>query len=121
MINNDTWIMRDLCDTKVAQGRGLAQRPKKLASLGIKRLMGRAIWAQCLRKKLETEKKRHPFSANHSCRTWFKTRCEQAGMKLSYAFINTSTKAACITDHAFLSIIKNFFHTYYVFVRIIRR
>ena len=73
--------MRDLWDTKVPQGRGLAKRPKKLASLGIKRLMERAIWAQGLRKKLENGKKRHPFAANHSYRKWFKTRCEQAGMK----------------------------------------
>ena len=73
--------MRDLWDTKVPQGRGLAQRPKKLASLGIKRLMERAIWAQGLRIKLEIGKKRHPFAANHSYRKWFKTRCEQVGMK----------------------------------------
>ncbi|MBV9175459.1 MAG: site-specific integrase [Nitrososphaeraceae archaeon] len=81
LINNDSWVMRDLWDTEVPQGRGLATRPKKLASLGIKRLMERAIWAQGLRKKLENGKKRHPFAANHSYRKWFKTRCEQAGMK----------------------------------------
>jgi len=80
-INNDSWVMRDLWDTKVAQGRGLAQCPNKLASLGVKRLMERAIWAQGLRMKLETGKKRHPFSANHSYRKLFKTTCEQAGMK----------------------------------------
>jgi integrase len=79
--NNDRWVMRDLWDIEVPQGRGLAKRPKKLASLGIKRLMERAIWAQGLRKKLENGKKRHLFSANHSYRKWFKTRCEQAGMK----------------------------------------
>lgn len=44
-------------------------------------LTERAIWAQGLRKKLENRKKRHPFAANHSYRKWFKTRCEQAGMK----------------------------------------
>jgi hypothetical protein len=43
--------------------------------------MERAIWAQCLRKKLEPGKKRHPYQANHSLRKWFKTRCEIAGMK----------------------------------------
>ena len=68
-------------DTRVAQGRGLVTKPKKLASLGIKRLMERAIWAQGLRKKLEPGKKRHPYQANHSLRKWFKTRCEIAGMK----------------------------------------
>jgi hypothetical protein len=73
--------MRDLWDTRVAQGRGLVTRPKKLASLGIKRLMERAIWAQGLRKKLEPGKKRHPFQGCHSLRKWFKTRCEIAGMK----------------------------------------
>ena len=73
--------MRDLWDTRVAQGRGLASLPKKLSSLGLKRLMERAIWAQGLRKKLEPGKKRHPYQANHSLRKWFKTRCETAGMK----------------------------------------
>lgn len=81
LINNDSWVMRDLWDTRVAQGRGLVTRPKKLAALGIKRLMERAIWAQGLRKKLEPGKKRHPYQANHSLRKWFKTRCEIAGMK----------------------------------------
>jgi hypothetical protein len=76
-----SWLMRDLWDTRVAQGRGLVSLPKKLASLGIKRLMERAIWAQGLRKKLEPGKKRHPYQANHSLRKWFKTRCEIGGMK----------------------------------------
>jgi hypothetical protein len=80
-INNDSYLMRDLWDTRVAQGRGLVTIPKKLTSLGVKRLMERAIWAQGLRKKLEPGKKRHPFQANHSLRKWFKTRCEIAGMK----------------------------------------
>ena len=73
--------MRDLWDTRVAQGRGLVTKPKRLTSLGVKRLMERAIWAQGLRKKLEPGKKRHPYQANHSLRKWFKTRCEIAAMK----------------------------------------
>jgi hypothetical protein len=80
-ISENSWVMRDLWDTRVAQGRGLASLPKKLSSLGLKRLMERAIWAQGLRKKLEPGKKRHPYQANHSLRKWFKTRCEIAGMK----------------------------------------
>lgn len=80
-INDESWVMRNLWDTRVAQGRGLVTIPKKLTSLGVKRLMERAIWAQGLRKKLEPGKKRHPFQANHSLRKWFKTRCEIAGMK----------------------------------------
>jgi hypothetical protein len=81
IVTEDSWLMRDLWDTRVAQGRGLVSRPKRLTSLGIKRLMERAIWAQGLRKKLETGKKRHPYQANHSLRKWFKTRCELGGMK----------------------------------------
>lgn len=80
-IKEDSWVMRNLWDTRVAQGRGLVTVPKQLSSLGVKRLMERAIWAQGLRKKLEPGKKRHPFQANHSLRKWFKTRCEIAGMR----------------------------------------
>jgi hypothetical protein len=61
--------------------RGLVAQPKKLTSLGIKRLMERAILAQGLRKKIEPGKKRHPYRTNHSLHKWFKTRCEIAGMK----------------------------------------
>jgi hypothetical protein len=81
IINDESWVMRDLWDTRVAQGRGLVTCPKKLTSIGVKRLMERAIWAQGLRKKLEPGKKRYPYQANHSLRKWFKTRCEIAGMK----------------------------------------
>jgi hypothetical protein len=80
-ITEDSWLMRDLWDTRVAQGRGLVSRPKKLASLGVKRLIERAIWAQGLRTKLAPGKKRHPFQANHFMRKWMKTRCEIGGMK----------------------------------------
>lgn len=81
VICDSSWVMRDLWDTRVAQGRGFASLPKKLSALGVKRLMERAIWAQGLRTKLEPGKKRHPYQANHSLRKWFKTRCEIAGMK----------------------------------------
>jgi hypothetical protein len=80
-ITYDSYVMRDLWDTRVARGRGVVTKPKKLSSLGIKRLMERAIWAQGLRKKLELGKKRHPYQANHSLRKWFETRCEISGMK----------------------------------------
>ena len=80
-INEESWVMRDLWDTSVAQGRGLVTRPKKLTSTGIKRLINRALWAQGLRYKLKEGKKRHPYQAIHSLRKWFKTRCELSGMK----------------------------------------
>jgi hypothetical protein len=80
-INEESWVMRDLWDTSVAQGRGLVTKPKKLTSTGIKRLINRALWAQGLRYKLKEGKKRHPYQAIHSLRKWFKTRCELSGMK----------------------------------------
>ncbi len=81
LIDENSWLMRDLWDTQYAHGKGLITTPEKLASAGIKRLIESAIWAQGLRKKLENGKKRHPFQAIHSFRKWFKTRCEIAGMK----------------------------------------
>jgi integrase len=81
IITENSWVMRDLWDTRVKISKGLITIPKKLTAIGVKRLMERAIWAQGLRKKLEAGKKRHPFPTNHSLRKYFKTRCELAGMK----------------------------------------
>jgi len=81
LINEQSWVMRDLWDTRVKICQGLVTLPKQLSAIGVKRLMERAIWAQGLRKELEAGKKRHPFAANHSLRKYFKTRCELAGMK----------------------------------------
>jgi integrase len=81
-ISEDSWLMRDLWDTgAVRGGPGLVSKPKKLASLGIKRLIERALWAQGLRKRLKNGRKRHPYQAVHSFRKWFKTRAENGGMK----------------------------------------
>ena len=80
-ITDQSWVMRDLWDTQMKISRGLATIPKKLTSIGVKRLMERAIWAQGLRSELQAGKKRHPFATNHSLRKYFKTRCELAGMK----------------------------------------
>ena len=81
IIKGESWVMRDLWDTRVKISKGLVTIPKQLTSVGVKRLMERAIWAQGLREKLEGGKKRHPFPSNHSLRKIFKTRCELAGMK----------------------------------------
>jgi len=80
-VTEESWLMRNLWDVTMPMGKGIVTLPKQLKPDGIKRLMERALWAQGLRKKLETGKKRHPYQANHSLRKWFKTRCEIAGMK----------------------------------------
>jgi integrase len=85
-ISSDSWVMRDLWDTEAAIRKnmhttGVVAMPKKLSSIGIKRLIERALWAQGLRKDLEEGKKRHDFATCHSLRKYFKTRCELAGVK----------------------------------------
>lgn len=84
-IGKESWLMRDLWDTRVAEGRGLASVPKRLKSSGVKRLLERAMWAQGLRKKLEPGSKRHDFSASHSFRKYFHTMCGVAGVKPAVA------------------------------------
>lgn len=60
---------------------GLVKMPKKLCSVGVKRLIERALWAQGLRTDLEEAKKRHDFSTCHALRQYFKIRCKLAGVK----------------------------------------
>jgi integrase len=85
-ISPDSWLMRDLWDTEAAIRKnmhmtGHVTMPKKLSSVGVKRLIERALWIQGLRKDLEEGKKRHEFATCHSLRKYFKTRCELAGVK----------------------------------------
>ena len=80
-INGNSWVLRNIWDTKQGFKRGFIDSPKKLKSSGVKRLMEDALWIQGLRKKLEQGKKRHEFQADHGLRKWFKTRCEISGMK----------------------------------------
>jgi hypothetical protein len=44
--------MRDLWDTQVKISKGLASVPKQVTSIGVKRLMEPAIWAQGLGNEL---------------------------------------------------------------------
>jgi integrase len=80
-ITDKSWVMRNIWDTKRGFMKGLITAPKKLKSAGVKRLMEDALWAQGLRTKLESGKRRHEFQTDHGFRKWFKTRCELAGMK----------------------------------------
>jgi hypothetical protein len=80
-INEKSWLMRHLWNTKKGQMYGLVTAPKKLKSAGVKRLMEDALWTQGLRRKLDSGKKRHEFQADHGLRKWFKTRCEISGMR----------------------------------------
>jgi hypothetical protein len=80
-VEADSWVMRNIWNTKKGYTRGLVSAPIKLKTEGVKRLVEDALWTQGLRKKLDSNKKRHEFQTDHGLRKWFKTRCELAGMK----------------------------------------
>ena len=83
-VTKDSWVMRDLWNaTKLPkkEEKGKINEPMKLQSIGIKRLVERALWAQGVRTVLEGGNKRHEFQTDHGYRKWYKTQCELAGMK----------------------------------------
>lgn len=81
IITKESWVMRDLWDTKKGCIQHFITIPKKLKATGVKRLVEDALWTQGIRQKLAEGKRRHEFQANHGFRKFFKTRCEAAGMK----------------------------------------
>jgi hypothetical protein len=80
-INGKSWVMRWKWDTKKGHNRGLVTAPRKLETIGIKRLINDALWSQNVRDKSQLNGRRYEFQADHGFRKWFKTRCEIAGMK----------------------------------------
>jgi hypothetical protein len=80
-INERSWVMRWKWDNKRGHARGLVTAPKKLETIGIKRLINDALWSQGIRKKIQLNKNRYEFQVDHGFRKWFKTRCELAGIK----------------------------------------
>ena len=84
-INAESWIMRNLWNslrpTENSISKKTVSRPEKLNSIGIKRLIERALWIQGLRTKLTDGKRRHQFQTDHGFRKWFKTQSEISGMK----------------------------------------
>jgi hypothetical protein len=83
-VTGKSWVMRDLWNTRISSRRrgtvGIANRPVRLKSSGLKRLMKDALWSKGIRKRLEPGKRRHEFQADHGYRKWFKTQCELAGI-----------------------------------------
>jgi hypothetical protein len=81
VIDKNTWVMRQLWNTKEGYYHGIVTEPVKLKSSGIKRLIERSLWSQGIRKKSDIKRKRYEFQTDHGFRKWFKTRCEIAGMR----------------------------------------
>jgi integrase len=83
-VTKESWVMRDLWNAAKLpnkEEKGKINEPIKLQSIGVKRLVERALWAQGVRSALEGGKKRHEFQTDHGFRKWYKTQCEMAGMK----------------------------------------
>lgn len=82
-ITGESWLMRDKWST-VDEQRGLsgiAKYPQKLGAEAIKKRILRALEGQGIRQALPDGKRRHEWKGSHGFRKWFKTRCENAGMK----------------------------------------
>jgi hypothetical protein len=83
-ITKNSWVMRDLWNAAklpAKDEKGKIHEPIKLQSIGIRRLVERALWAQGIRTELESGRRRHEFQTDHGFRKWYKTQCEIAGMK----------------------------------------
>ncbi|MGA7898229.1 MAG: hypothetical protein WCA39_05130 [Nitrososphaeraceae archaeon] len=52
-----------------------------MQSIGVKRLVERALWAQGVGTVLERGKKRHEFQTDHGFRKWYKMQYEMGVMK----------------------------------------
>ena len=77
----DSWLMRNTwkkVNVKQGSRAGLATKPLKFQSAGIRILMGRAWHIQNIRGILEEGEKRHEFKSTHGFRKFFKSNCEQA-------------------------------------------
>lgn len=79
-ISGESWVMRDLwkmMNIKYGAKFGIAKKPIKFQSSGIKSLINRALWIQNVRGNLKTGEKRHEFKTVHGFRKYFKTQCER--------------------------------------------
>lgn len=66
-ISQESWILRNIWNRNKGcrHKPGIVTQPRKLTSLGVKRIMERALWTEGLRQKLEPGKRRHEFQADH--------------------------------------------------------
>jgi hypothetical protein len=80
-ISGESWVMRDIWQTygmDYGAKFGLAENPKKLQSIAVKRIIERGLWEQGIRKPLPKGIKHHEWKAAHGFRKYFKTKTEQA-------------------------------------------
>ncbi len=84
-ISGESWVMRDIWQTHgmdYGAKFGLADTPKKLESIAVKRVIERGLWEQGIRKPLPEGAKHHEWKAAHGFRKYFKTKAEQVMLPL---------------------------------------
>ena len=84
-ISGESWVMRDIWQTHgmdYGAKFGLAEEPKKLDAIAVKRIIERGLWEQGIRKPLPEGTKHHEWKPAHGFRKFFKTKAEQAMMPL---------------------------------------
>jgi len=67
-VAKDSWVMRNLWDTTRPRAKGVITEPRKLASIGIRRLVEPALWAQGVRNNLQRGRRRHELQTDHGFR-----------------------------------------------------
>lgn len=82
-INQDSYLMRDTWAWDYGIGAANPQN-KTVTVHAVKKLLNKSLWEQGIRTKPQTSNgaNRYEFKTTHGLRKWFKTRAEQAGMKL---------------------------------------
>jgi integrase len=84
-ISGESWVMRDIWQTHgmdYGAKFGLAENPKKLDAIAVKRIIERALWEQGIRKPLPEGTKHHEWKPAHGFRKFFKTKAEQVMLPL---------------------------------------
>ena len=70
-VTKESWVMRDLWNAAKLpkkEEKVKINKPIKLQSEGIRRLVERALWAQGIRNELESARRRHEFETDHGFR-----------------------------------------------------
>lgn len=84
-ISGESWVMRDIWQTHgmdYGAKFDLAENPKKLDAIAVKRIIERALWEQGIRKPLPEGTKHHEWKPAHGFRKFFKTKAEQVMLPL---------------------------------------
>ena len=84
LVTGESWLMRNkwrTSDMKYGARTGLASAPQQLKTNGIKSMMHYIYLTQHIRPQREKGQSRHEFKGIHGFRKYFKTVCEQGGMK----------------------------------------